>query len=209
VTGAGVGEGRDARLTELPLYLPVSPARPVVTARRAPALAERWRQFDRRLDRLVADRKPADRQPARRGAAPGPAGSGYRAATAQCTEITFRRAVEVPFERSAAAMVEWWRESGHDGVLDIGCGRLAGPPGAEPAGGACRMEVRLRRGPLWPPVLADLELFPWLGTFGTQLTLCPRRTVHPGRHYFASGHQLLDAIVAVLERPAGSGPPPG
>ena len=56
-------------------------------------------------------------------------------------------------------------------------------------------------------VVADMELFPWLGSFGTQLTLCPRRSVHPGRQYFATGHALLDVVVSVLHRHrAGAAP---
>src|SRR6202030_1819343 len=64
--------------------------------------------------------------------APGPEAARFRAGTAQCTEITFRRAVEVPLGRSRQAIVEWWRRSAHDGVLDIGPSRLSSPPGGRP-----------------------------------------------------------------------------
>lgn len=172
----------------LPTYLPEPPALP----RRAPVgLAERWRRLDQLRD---------GRQPPRRGAIPGPGGGAYQPSTTQTTEITFRRAVEVPFSRSQEALLEWWRSAGHEGVLDVGHCRLTGPTRPDRPGPVFHMEARIGRGLPCLTVTADMELFPWLGSFGTQLTLCPRRTVHPGRHYFATGHALLDVVVAVLQR---------
>jgi hypothetical protein len=171
----------------LPAYLPepsALPGRPPV------GLAERWRRLDHLRDL---------QQPPRRGAVPGPGGAPYRASTALSTEITFRRAVEVPFSCSEEALLDWWRSAGHDGVLDVGHCRLTGPTRPDPPGPVFHMEARIGRGLPWLTVTADMELFPWLGSFGTQLTLCPRRTVHPGRHYFATGHALLDVVVSVLQ----------
>ena len=46
----------------------------------------------------------------------------------------------------------------------------------------------------------DLELLPWLGAFGTKISLRPRRPVHPSHHYFVAGHAFLDTFVAAVGR---------
>jgi hypothetical protein len=184
------GDDRPPAPTPLPLpaYLPEPPTLP---GRTPIGLAERWRRLDHLRD---------GQQPPRRGAVPGPQSAPYRASTALSAEITFRRAVDVPFSCSQEALLDWWRSAGHDGILEVGHCRLTGPTRPDPPGPAFHMEARIGRGLPWLWVTADMELFPWLGSFGTQLTLCPRRTVHPGRHYFATGHALLDVVVAVLQR---------
>jgi hypothetical protein len=118
--------------------------------------------------------------------------------------VTFLRAFELPFEETAAAMESWWLDAGRCGRLAVGPSSLLGPPVLEAASGRCQMAVQLRRGVPWPSLTMDLELVPWFQTFGTRLALRPRRALHPSRYYFASGHALLDGLIAALREYAGA-----
>jgi hypothetical protein len=117
--------------------------------------------------------------------------------------VTFLRAVDLPFRVTAVVVESWWRREARSGVLALGPGRLIGAPVFEPTGGQYRWLVRAARSWPWPDRCMDLDLFPWLGTWGTKLHLRPRRAVHGTSSYFRVGHQLLDDVVQALHRQAG------
>jgi hypothetical protein len=122
---------------------------------------------------------------------------------------TFVRAFEVPFDQAAAALDHWWHDKSATCAIEVGRSWLIGPPVHESGGGRDRIEVSLTRGFPWPALPMDLELVPWFNTFGTKIGLRPRRVLHPTRFYFASGHALLDLVIARLrsETAAGATPP--
>ena len=62
------------------------------------------------------------------------------------------------------------------------------------------MGVELERGWVVPALRMELDLFPWFETFGTKLSLHPRRAVRPSRRYFKAGHAVLDGVIAELAR---------
>ena len=110
--------------------------------------------------------------------------------------LSFRRIAGIAFDAWMAAL-ESWQIAGHDGELRLGNSVLRSPIQRDHHLGTCRIEVRLARGPLRPPVRMRLEIEPWSPT-STALELIPCRRVRPSAAYFASGHRLLDFLIRTL-----------
>ena len=110
--------------------------------------------------------------------------------------LSFRRIADIPFDACLAAL-DGWQLSGHDGELRLGNSVLLGPIERDHHLGTCRIEVRLARGPLRPPVRMRLEIEPWSPT-ATALELIPCQRVKPSAAYFAAGHRLLDSLTRTL-----------
>ena len=70
---------------------------------------------------------------------------------------SFRRIVDIPFETCVAAL-EGWRREGHNSDLQLGQSTLRGPIEHDRGSGTCRVEVRLVRGPLRPPLRMRLNI---------------------------------------------------
>src|SRR5215468_2892419 len=158
-----------------------------------------------------AVRRPARsrrRHRTRRPGAPGGeagAGAGTRSAVSW---LSFPRIIDVPFE-TCVAVLEGWPRTGQDGELHIGPGRLRRPIEHGPDRGTCRIEVRLARGPLRPPLRMRLEIHRWSPAWTrTALELIPCQLVRPTGAYFRSGHLLLDSLTRSLLRVHHPGPPP-
>ena len=117
--------------------------------------------------------------------------------TGQLADLpSFRRIADIPFGTIMAAL-EGWQLTRHDGELRLGRSLLRGPVGRDPHSGTRRIEVRLGRGPLRPPVRMRLDIEPWSAT-ATALELIPCQRVRPGAAYFAAGHRLLDSLTRTL-----------
>ena len=110
--------------------------------------------------------------------------------------LSFRRIAGIPFDACMAAL-ESWQLTGHDGELRLGNSVLRGPIERDHHLSTCRIEVRLGRGPLRPPVRMRLDIEPWSPT-ATALELIPCQRVRPGAAYFAAGHRLLDSLTRTL-----------
>lgn len=109
--------------------------------------------------------------------------------------LSFPRIVEIPFNACMAALESWL--TGLDGELRLGNGLLRGPIQRDHHFGTCRIQVRLARGPLRPPVRMRLDIVPWSPT-ATALELIPCQWVRPSAAYFAAGHHLLDTLTRPL-----------
>jgi hypothetical protein len=110
--------------------------------------------------------------------------------------LSFRRITAIPFEACMAAL-DSEQLTGHDGELRIGNCVLRGPIERNHHIGTCRIQVRLARGPLRPPVRMRLDIEPWSST-ATVLELIPCQRVRPSAAYFAAGHRLLDSLTRPL-----------
>jgi hypothetical protein len=110
--------------------------------------------------------------------------------------LSFRRIAGIPFDACLAAL-ESWQLTGHDGELRLGNSLLRGPIERDHHVGTCRIEIRLARGPLRPPVRMRLDIEPWSPT-ATALELIPCQRVRPSAAYFAAGHRLLDSLTRTL-----------
>lgn len=106
--------------------------------------------------------------------------------------LSFRRIVDIPFGTYMAAL-DSWQLTRHDGELRLGHSLLRGPIKHEVRTGTCRIEIRLARGPLRPPVRMRLDIDSWSPT-ATALELIPCQRVRPSAAYFAAGHRLLDSL---------------
>ena len=109
---------------------------------------------------------------------------------------SFRRIADIPFDTFMVAL-DGWQLTRHDGELRLGNSLLRGPIQRDPNSGTRRIEVRLTRGPLRPPVRMRLEIEPWSPT-ATALELIPCKRVRPSAAYFAAGHSLLDSLIRTL-----------
>ena len=109
--------------------------------------------------------------------------------------LSFPRVAAIPFGACVAALDSWL--SGHDGELRLGNSVLRGPIERDHHLGTCRIEVRLARGRLRPPVRMRLDIEPWSST-ATALELIPGQRVRPSAAYFAAGHRLLDSLIRAL-----------
>ena len=114
--------------------------------------------------------------------------------------VSFGRIVAVPFGTWVAAL-ERWQLTGHDGQLRLGQSLLHGPAERDRDLGTCRVEVRLGRGPLRPPVRMRLDI-DRLSATTTALQLIPCQRVRPTAAYFRAGHHLLDTLTSALTQPA-------
>jgi len=110
--------------------------------------------------------------------------------------LSFRRITGIPFD-AYMAVLESWQLTGDDGELQLGNSLLLGPIEHDQHFGTWRIEVRLARGRLRPPVRMRLEIAPWYAG-ATVLELIPCRQVRPSAAYFAAGHGLLDSLTRAL-----------
>ena len=112
--------------------------------------------------------------------------------------LSFRRIIDIPFETCLAA-VESWQRTEQDGALRIGHSLLRGPVEHDPGFGTCRIEVRLARGSLRPPLRMRLDIDHWSSAPPrTAFELIPCGRVRPTETYFRAGHFLLDALTGSL-----------
>ena len=114
--------------------------------------------------------------------------------------LSFWRIEDVPFETYVAAL-DSWPYTGHGGELWFGGSQLLAPMEHDRDLGTRRIQVRLARGPLHPPLHMRLEIDRWSAS-STALELIPVRLVRPTADYFRAGRLLLDSLTrSVSERP--------
>ena len=106
--------------------------------------------------------------------------------------LSFRRIEDIPFG-AYMAVLESWQLTGDDGELCLGDSLVRGPIEHDHFFGTWRIEVRLARGRLRPPVRMRLEIAPWYAD-ATVLDLIPCQRVRPSAAYFAAGDRLLDSL---------------
>jgi hypothetical protein len=117
--------------------------------------------------------------------------------TGQLADLpSFRRIADIPFDTYMAEL-DSWQLTRHDGELRLGNSLLRGPIQRDHHTGTRRIEVRLARGLLRPPVRMRLDIEPWTST-ATALELIPCQRVRPSAAYFAAGHRLLDSLTRTL-----------
>ena len=109
---------------------------------------------------------------------------------------SFWRIVDVPFETCVAAL-DSWLCTRHGGELRFGGSQLLGPMEHDRDSGTRRIQVRLARGSLQPPLRMRLDIDRWSSS-STALELIPRRLVRPTADYFRVGHLLLDSLTRSL-----------
>jgi len=109
--------------------------------------------------------------------------------------LSFRRILDVPFQTYLAALDGWQRTGSGD--LRVGGSLLRGPAGHDRATGTLRVQVRLARGPLRPPLWMRLDIDRWSAS-ATVVELIPCRRVRPTAAYFRAGHLLLDLLTGAL-----------
>ena len=110
--------------------------------------------------------------------------------------LSFRRIVPIPFAACVAAL-DSWQLTAPGGELRLGAGVLCGWAEHDRHVGTCRIEVRLARGPLRPPVRMQLHIDHWSAT-ATAAELIPCQRVSPTAAYFRAGRALLDALTRAL-----------
>ena len=110
--------------------------------------------------------------------------------------LSFRRIVDVPFDTCVAALDSWLR-TGPGGELRLGRSQLLGPVEHDRDLGTRRIQVRLGRGPLHPPLRMRLDIDRWSAS-STALELSPCRLVRPAADYFRAGGLLLDSLTRSL-----------
>ena len=110
--------------------------------------------------------------------------------------LSFWRIVDVPFETSVAALESWLRAR-QSGELRFGGSQLLGPMEHDRDVGTRRVQVRLARGPLYPPLRMRLDIDRWSSS-STALELIPGRLVRPTADYFRAGRLLLDSLTCSL-----------
>jgi hypothetical protein len=93
--------------------------------------------------------------------------------------VSFRRIVDVPFQTCAAALDPLQR-TGQDGELRFGGSLLRGPVEHDRGAGTHRIQVRLARGPLRPPLRMRLDIDRWSAT-STAIELIPAGASGPPR----------------------------
>jgi hypothetical protein len=110
--------------------------------------------------------------------------------------LSFRRIAAIPFDAYMAAL-DSGQLTAHDSELRLGNSVLRRSIERHHHAGTCRIQVRLARGPLRPPVHMQLDIEPWSPT-ATALELTPCQRVRPSAAYFAAGHRLLDSLTRPL-----------
>ena len=113
--------------------------------------------------------------------------------------LSFPRIAGIPFD-AYMAVLESWQLTGHGGELRLGNSVLRGPIEHDHHLGTRRIEVRLARGRLRPPVRMRLEITPWYAD-ATVLDLIPCQRVRPSAAYFAAGDRLLDSLTCMRPVP--------
>ena len=112
--------------------------------------------------------------------------------------LSFWRIVDVPFGTCVAALDGWLRTSQE---LRFGGSQLLGPIELDHDLGTRRIQVRLARGSLYPPLRMRLDIDRWSSS-STALELIPGRLVRPTADYFRAGRLLLDSLTSSLpQRP--------
>jgi hypothetical protein len=106
--------------------------------------------------------------------------------------VSFWRIADVPFDTYVAALDDWLH-TGHGGELRFGGSQLLAPIEHDRDLGIRRIQVRLARGPLHPPLRMRLEIDRWSAS-STVLELIPCRLVRPTADYFRAGRLLLDSL---------------
>ena len=106
--------------------------------------------------------------------------------------LSFRRIEGIPFD-ACMALLESWQLTGYDSELCLGGSLLRGPVEHDHFFGTWRIEVRLARGRLRPPVRMRLEIAPWHAG-ATVFELIPCQRVRPSAGYLAVGDRLLDSL---------------
>ena len=109
---------------------------------------------------------------------------------------SFRRIVDVPFETCVTALDSGQR-TGQGGILRFGDSLLHGPIEHDRDSATCRIQVRLVRGPLRPPLRMRLDIDRWSAS-STAVELIPCGRVRPTAAYFRAGHLLLDSLARSL-----------
>ncbi len=109
--------------------------------------------------------------------------------------LSFRRIVDVPFETCLAAL-DSGQCTGH-GELRAGESLVRGPVDHDRETGTRRIQVRLGRGPLRPPLRMRLDIDRWSASC-TAVELIPCGRVRPTVAYFRAGHLLLDVLTRSL-----------
>lgn len=117
----------------------------------------------------------------------------------QADLLSFRRIAGIQFD-AYMAVLESWQLTGHDTKLRLGDSLLQGPIEHDHYFGTWRIEVRLARGRLRPPVRMRLEIAPWYAG-ATVLELIPSQRVRPSAAYLAAGDRLLDSLTRALPVP--------
>ena len=117
------------------------------------------------------------------------------------TWMSFRRIVDIPFGTCVAAL-DSGELTGHDGGRRARRVVVCGPAEQDPDCGTCRVQVRLPRGLLGPPLRMRLQADHWSSSPPrTSLELIPCGPVRPSAAYFRAGHRLLDQLARSLARP--------
>ena len=111
---------------------------------------------------------------------------------------SFWQIVDVPFDTYVAALDSWLRTR-RSGELRFGRSQLLGPMEHERDLGTRRIQVRLARGPLYPPLRMRLEIDRWSAS-STAVELIPCRLVRPTEDYFRAGRLLLDSLARSVPR---------
>jgi hypothetical protein len=106
--------------------------------------------------------------------------------------------VEVPFETCVAALDSWQRtEQGGD--VQFGDSLLCGPVERDPGSATRRIQVRLARGVVRPPLHMRLDIDRWSSS-SIAVELIPCGRVRATRGYFRAGHLLLDSLARYLQQ---------
>ena len=101
----------------------------------------------------------------------------------------------------ALRLVEWWAAGAEDEVVTLAQRlRLERPRGG--AGGGWTMDGQLRRLTRWHWIPVVVELWPYHGNW--MMTMTPQTRVVPSRHYFRTGHLVLDRLTTELAGPVPS-----
>ena len=106
--------------------------------------------------------------------------------------LSFWRIAAVPFDTYVAAL-DSWLPATHAGHLWFGGSQLLAPLEHDHDLGTRRIQVRLARGPLHPPLRMRLDIDRWSAS-STALELTPGRLVRPTADYFRAGTLLLDSL---------------
>lgn len=109
--------------------------------------------------------------------------------------LSFRRIVDVAFETCLAAL-DSGQCTGPD-ELRVGESLVSGPVDHDRETGTRRIQVRLRRGPLRPPLGMRLDIDRWSASC-TAVELIPCGRVRPTAAYFRACHLLLDVLTRSL-----------
>lgn len=110
--------------------------------------------------------------------------------------LSCRRIVPIPFAACVAAL-DSWQLTVPGRELRFGPNALRGPAEHDHHLGTCRIEVRLARGPLRPPLRMRLDIDHWSAT-SSALELIPGRNVRRSAAYFRAAHRLLDSLIHAL-----------